>query len=508
MLDRPGAPLQAVRASVVVESLLAAVPGVILAVPLGLVTARAGSTVLERTAFQEWGALEPAWGTLALTAAATLLLVPAIALVSVSDARVRAGSVAFARASRSRSGGAVSSPRFLGSRLAARSRRSTWLGAIAISMGIAIGAASLLVVGVARASYAALYEPVLPSGVVALSVPRPLTDQEAAVLAASSNSALLEDRRVAFARDASAAPVPVVLDSPATQCLREQPDPLACADASGTVVERSVAVADAQQVEGLLGRELTPLEREAFLHGDGLLLTRLQENARLVAPGRYQAIADAEPFELPIDPVAVDGFDLDRYPGLLVNDKALASWGLFLDDTPISYYLLSPIVAPVDDNAVRAALPADLQPVAEVLIDTGPATLDDLVAATRSIMALSIVLVFLVVVLLMMAWANDSAPVLRSLRSLGMRRRELAGVLIARGARAVATAVAAGLVLSLVLTWLFGRYVGVPVPVVGFGWLLPALAALAALLLAAGAHVALDDDERIVRRPRGVIIDG
>jgi len=492
VLDRLGAPTVAIRGSAVVESLVATAVGVVLAVPLGLITARLGSTLLERSATQEWGAIEPAWGTFALAGIGTLLVVPAVVLVGVADGR--SGGRANTTGPLHRSA-PVSSARLLGGRLAERGGRSTWLGAVAVSALIAVGSAAVLVVGVASASYAALYEPVLPAGVVAFSVPRPLTDREAGLLAAKSNGALLEDRRVAFRHDRSGMPVPLVLDSAVSRCLRDGLDPMTCAAKTGTIVERSVAVVDKRQVEGLLGRTMTGAERHAFEHGDGLLLTATYNGKGLVPPGRYQASPDAEPFHMSIDPVSVDGFDFDRYPGLLVSATALERWGLFIDDSPVSYYLLSPVVGPVDHVVVRAALPTDLGSVAEVLIDEGPVMLDDLRTATRAVLASSIVVVFLLVALIMMTWANDSAPVLRPLRSLGMRSRELVGVLVARGMRVIAAAAALGMVLALALTWIFARSAGVAIPIVGFGWALPAVAALGALLMAAVVQVLMDADD-------------
>ena len=113
----------------------------------------------------------------------------------------------------------------------------------------------------------------------------------------------------------------------------------------------------------------------------------------------------------------------------------------------------------------------------------------------RKGLASRIAIVFLLVALIMMTWANDSAPVLRPLRSLGMRRWELVGVLVARGMKVIAAAAALGMVLALALTWIFARSAGVAIPIVGLGWALPAVAALGALLLAAVVQVLMDADD-------------
>lgn len=499
VLVRLGASARSIRGAIIVESWTITAAGIAVGVPMGLGAGWLLSALLQRVVGQEWGQLEPDWLTFGAASLIALILAPVLTLWASREPSMRSQRHVAGLGSKEGSKPTRASPSvggwLLGARLAQRSGKSAALGGVAIIVVIAVGVAALLVVNVAQERAAYAHEPPVPRGVAALGLPRQLTDAEVRHLGAATNSSVMEDRRPAFTRDAAGRSIPVVVNSDLTECLASQADATRCAETTGTFPEPSVAVVDEREATGLLGRQLTDEEQHALLEDDGLLLAPPDNEERLVPPGDYQASPQSpDGYERAISPIAVDGFDYERYPGLLVSKQTMDRLDLFLDDETISYYILTPREDGLTQSTVHDALPEELADDADILIDTAPETISALTTASRAVTATSATVVFLIVVLLALTWANDSTDVLATLTILGMSQAGLNTVLIARGMRIVAPASVLGTLLGVGLTWAVSRYALVPIPISGIGWLLPALVAFVALPAATTIRTTLDRD--------------
>lgn len=466
-----------------VETRMVTLVGIIAAVPLGLGVSLLGREIGESLSGQVWNELRPAWLYFATAAVAAFIVAPL--LMSFSAKSPRPWTSPKGGLNRVRRVDAW----LLGSRAARHSGRGSVLGAIAIALVVAIGAGSVLVVDIVEQRYASSYEPQVPEAMVGLGLPRQLTADEERSLAAGSNSAVTEDRRAMYDSPELDHLVPVVVDSPVTQCFADpSKDIVECSRTVG-IFEATLAVVDPNEASGFLGRELTQEEAEAIQGGDGLLLADGPESPRLVLTGmlaenRPDLALDA--VDIALNPVSVAGYaGYERSPGLLISHSALERWELVLDDDSLSYYLLTPLEHRPEEQSVRRALPADVAASADVVYDEKDEVTAVYAAASRTITAVSAALVFLIVVLLVLTWGADSSNTMRTLARLGMRRRDLTMLIVARGLRPVVSALVAGVVLTIVLVWVFAAYVGVSIPIAGTSWLIPVLTAASALPVAA-----------------------
>lgn len=473
-LIRLGASRTRARSALRVESSLVTIVAALVALPVGWGATVVGRAIGEAVKHEVWGAIQLAWWHYLVTTLAVAFLGQILVLSSSSEPRQRWRP-------RIVTGSRKVGTHLIGSRIAWQRTRGTALGTVAIAVIVGVAAAAVLVGGLARHNYRTSYEPSVPESMVGLGFGRQLSEAEAQTLAADTDTAVTEDRRPMFQG------TPIVVDSPATRCLGDPTNhPSYCMETVG-VFEDTVAVVDQSAAAGFLGRELSTEERAAIEGGDGLLLAEPRDDAQLVPTGTFQT---HEEYAQIINPVPVPGYaDYERIPGLLISPAAMERWNLDLDTDPISYYLLNPHNERPTEQAVRAALPDDIADYADVIMDTVDTDDSAFATAQRTTTAVSSGLVFLVVVLLVLTWAAGATETLRRLSRMGAPPRTLIAVVIARGMRSIVPAAIAGVGFALALVWAFSRHVGMPVPVSGQAWLVPAIAALTALPITAATRV-------------------
>lgn len=492
-LLRLGADIPRAHRPILVESTVIVAVGAAAAVPLGIAVALLGRWWGQRVTWQLWGPLEVPWVMYLGACLIALLLAPLLAIASSRPPQARAP-----RANRRRT--SVRDRRvttwLLGARLARQ--RGSAAGTVGVGAVVAVGAAAILVMNVAAMGYTLSYQPQVPGNMVFVGLPRPLTAEETRALTAGTDTTLIEDRRATFWSPTLQDAVPVVLDSPITRCTSDPAsDFMDCYEGVDGPHEYTVATVDEQQATGFLGRELTSAEATALATGDGLLLTPPESLTRLVPYGGAQADAttsgaDGREYDRIITPLPVTGFSgFEALPGLLISPATLERWGLEPDPTPISHYLLTATAERPTEETVRAALPAGLVTDADLDVDETATGAASFAATERAISGTASALVFLIVTLLVLTWAADASATMTRLARLGASRGALVRLLLARGIRVVGPAVVVGAALTPALVWGFSRYALITIPITGWLWLAPALAAVTALPIAAFLRVRL-----------------
>lgn len=484
-LARLGAARGRARRPIVIESTLIALAGIALALPLALGVALVGRWWGERQAEQLWGPLVVSWPLYAGTAAVALVLGPALAVASSSPPRHH--DVRTVRQGESHRRRRITAW-LLGRRLARQRRRGAAAGVLSVGAVIAVGSAAVLIMNFAARGYTEIYSSEVPEDMVWVGLPRQLTGDESRALAAATGTAITEDRRAVYFSTAVNNVVPVVVDSPMTQC-RSDPanNPQFCDETVTTSLETTVAVIDPSQAKNYFGRELSVEETAAITAGDGLLLSPEEGATRLVPYGSVQADAAAQgatglEYDRVIAPVPILGYaGYESVPGLLIGPAAMERWGLQLDPEPISYYLLTAIDARPSEQVVRSALPPQLAVDADINYDKSDEGRLSFAATERAITGTTSALVFLIVTLLVLTWAADAEMTMNRLRRLGASRSALTWLLLSRGSRAILPALIIGTALTPALTWAFSQYAHVAITINGWAWLAPTAAAAAAL---------------------------
>lgn len=477
VLYRLGAPLGQIRGLWMVQTAAAAIPGSMAGLAVGWLVAVIGVASLSRAAHQDWGPLEPAWTV--GTVGAGVALVAAVGLVgAMSPGRTPTPARLHDAATRRGSAPRRVLPGVLATRLRRQTRRATLVGMIVIACACGLGGGIVIVMDGAAVRISRDYVAPIPSGSGAVTLPRSLTTAEIATIAAATNTAVLEDRRAAYITDPSGAGVPVFIDNAFTRCQRNHHDD-ECVTQLGLLFPRTVViVADAPTVEGYLGRNLTSAESQSFLQGDGLLLASGDADSgdhtvRIIGPPGY----DVEDYSRAVSPVAIDGFvNASQMPGLMISPQAAEQWELFADTSEISRYLLRPTEAEaVTEEALRAALPADVRASADVLVEAGP-PIGTFAAIAHATLIAACLLAFVVTMLLVSTWANDCSTQFRTLHELGVGPGRLRQILTLRVFQSLGTSMVLGVGLSYAAAWGFLHYAGVDLELTGWQWVLPALA--------------------------------
>lgn len=441
---------------------------------LGAVVTHVGVALLSGVVHQDWGGIDYAWlpGILAAALASAAVLVVVVGGVREPAA---AGEPARGRGPAwTRRGGYTVR---VAARLATRSRGLRRVGVVVVGSAVAVSCAGLATVEAARERAVTAYVAAVPVGDAELRTGRALTDAERSAIEVSGNLRVIDDARASFTVDSAGTDVPVVLESDFTRCARAGAVD-DCLDRATLQDDRSVLLVDgADEAAALLGRDVTAEERSALDEGDGLLLVEPDDDVVLVPPPGYSE--SETDFRRALDPVAVDGYaTFGRLPALIVSAERGVELGLFEERSGLGFSFLVPQTGAIDESVVRTALPADVSGTAELVVEAGPPLVGVLDTIARTTLLVGSGLVVLVVLLLVAAWAEDSAPQLRALAAVGARPRMLRGVLVLRSLVSVLPAVLLGLGTAAVLAGAFALVAGARLSGAGDAWWLPVLVAV------------------------------
>ncbi|MDR0416639.1 MAG: hypothetical protein LBH76_04860, partial [Propionibacteriaceae bacterium] len=468
-LYRLGASPWQAKASLSVQTTTAAGLGIPVGAGLGIGLTWLASRVLKSQVHQVWGPLDFDWAALGWSAAGSLGLTLAVALV-VRPLRLPS---ARGRTLRARPAARFGLAAVTGWRSAASVKGATVAAGAAVAAVLGLAAAGVAVLGTAQAGQEASQP--MPPGFVALDTQRPLTDTEAARVAAASNGMVVRWL------EASWDDQPTYLETEFLRCTAKG-DFQACAGATDSVIGRAAAIVSSKRsVEALIGRPLSKSEMAAYEHGDGLLLA-----GGNTEPVRLAGYAGPALDGLELAPKPVPGFEANHgLPGLVLSQERADQLGLGAgaSGTTAKYYVVPDSQAAVNPAAVRSSLPSGLRRSAEIETFRASAVVANLGSIRLGVMLSGAAISVVALVLLMGAWIADSAPTLLVASRLGARSRWVAQAIAVRASISVLPACLCGIALGIwagtaFLTHAYGK----PVPMTfGLSALSPVLVLLVAV---------------------------
>lgn len=497
-----------------VSGTVIAVVGSLLGSALGLVASGPVARVLARSAHQDWGRLDLAWGATGCAVVGTFLLSGVVCYLATRE-RMR-------KSSGSRYVLVVTALGFVGAvivlgfpdsilalpalllvsvcllfllavggvaavvhaglgfrfRLASgslsRTSGSAHAGIIAIALVLLVSVAVSQTVHSAAIRQKESYTSSVPSGSALVTLREQLDDDELSKLARGLGTDVARFSPAALRVEDSA--IPLVVDSDFEKCLRDASDADACfSDGLAGITSRGVAVVPTlTEAQILAGTELTSHQRDAFINGDGLLLSveskmsnagagsegedgdqqadTANQTTNLVIPGRAQKQnPDISP--IPVTPAIVTVPRLfQATPVMILSPAAAARLGIEVMPSGEAYSLISsPASGQLNQSSIHSALPKGAAAEAIIVIEQGPALQSALDSIEAVVNLAGPILALLIALLFTTLWTLDMRSDLDRLNQMGAAQRDSAIVAGLRSALPVAIALGSGSVFVPVL---------------------------------------------------------